>query len=130
MTTLDQPSSPQVTPAPRLRRRNDRSDPTARSRTLGEVAGRVAVYALLSLGAAVILIPFFWMVSTSLKANSDLYTYPPQWIPQPAQPQNYVDAWQALPFDRFLLNTVFMTVLAMFAEIFTAALVAYGFARS
>ena len=124
MTTLGQSSPPQIAPAPAAR-----SADVARPRTAGEVAGRVAVYLLLALGGAIILIPFFWMLSTSLKATSDLFAYPPRWIPQPIVPRNYVDSWTALPFTRFLLNTVFMTVLAMFAEIFTAALVAYGFAR-
>ena len=98
-------------------------------RNAAEIAVRVGIYALLMLGGAVILVPFFWMLSTSLKAANDLFTYPPEWIPHPALPRNYLDAWRALPFGRFLLNTVFMTVLAMFAEILTSSLVAYGFAR-
>jgi multiple sugar transport system permease protein len=81
------------------------------------------------LGALVVLVPFFWMLSTSLKEQNQLYDYPPQWIPNPPQFVNYKDAWNALPFDRFLLNTLFMTSLAMFAELATASIVAYGFAR-
>jgi multiple sugar transport system permease protein len=100
-----------------------------RPRTPDEIVVRVLVYALILLGAAVILIPFLWMLSTSLKAESDLFQYPPELVPTPPQWANYQEAWQSLPFDRFLLNTLFMTVLAMFAELFTAAIVAYGFAR-
>jgi multiple sugar transport system permease protein len=96
---------------------------------LDEVVVRILSYALISLGAAVVLVPFFWMLSTSLKAQQDLFLYPPEWIPRPLRFENYRDAWNALPFDRFLLNSVFMTVLAMFAELATAAIVAYGFAR-
>lgn len=113
-------------PAPDRSARDREAD---RRRTAGDTAIRVGIYTLLAVGGAFVLIPFFWMLSTSLKADNDLYAYPPQWIPQPALPGNYADAWTALPFGRFLINTVFMTVLAMFAEIFTAALVAYGFAR-
>jgi multiple sugar transport system permease protein len=69
------------------------------------------------------------MISTSLKDESDLFAFPPQWIPTPILWSNYPDAWNALPFDRFLVNTLFMTILAMFAEIASAAIVAYGFAR-
>jgi multiple sugar transport system permease protein len=69
------------------------------------------------------------MLSTSLKSASELFVYPPQWIPTPIRWGNYKEAWEALPFNRFLVNTLFMTLLAMFAEIFTAAIVAYGFAR-
>ncbi len=96
---------------------------------LGDAAVRVLTYALIAAGAAVVLIPFLWMLSTSLKAENRLFVYPPEWLPRPTMWSNYREAWQALPFGRFLFNTVFMTVLAMFAELFTASIVAYGFAR-
>jgi multiple sugar transport system permease protein len=89
----------------------------------------VVVYALLLAGVAVVMVPFLWMISTSLKDESDLFAFPPEWIPNPILWSNYPDAWNALPFDRFLVNTLFMTILAMFAEITSAAIVAYGFAR-
>ena len=88
-------------------------------------------YALVTLGAAVVLVPFAWMIGTSLKARERLFVYPPQWIPDPVVWRNYIDAWNALPvsFTRFLANTLFITLLAMAAEILTVSLVAYGFAR-
>jgi multiple sugar transport system permease protein len=95
----------------------------------GDVVLRVLIYAVIVLGAAVVLIPFAWMLSTSLKSQERLFVYPPEWIPNPPQWHNYLDAWRALPFARFLWNTIFMTTLAMFAELFTASIVAYGFAR-
>ncbi len=110
-----------ATPVPNARRRG-------RS-TTGDIAVRVLVYALILLGVAIVMIPFLWMLSTSLKQESELFVYPPEWIPTPPQWGNYSEAWNALPFNRFLINTLFMTALAMFAEVFTAAIVAYGFAR-
>ena len=91
----------------------------------------IITYILLGLGAAVVLVPFAWMLGTSLTARDKLFVYPPQFIPDPVVWRNYVDAWNALPvsFTRFTANTVFVTVLAMFAEILTCSLVAYGFAR-
>jgi multiple sugar transport system permease protein len=91
----------------------------------------LGTYLLLGLGAALVLVPFAWMISTSLTAQSQLFVYPPQVIPNPVVWQNYVDAWNALPvsFTRFTANTLFITLLAMTAEIFTCSLVAYGFAR-
>ena len=88
-------------------------------------------YFLLALGAAVVLVPFWWMVRTSLTAETRLFEYPPPFFPTPVVWQNYVEAWNALPvsFTRFTANTIFITVLAMTAEIFTCSLVAYGFAR-
>ncbi len=88
-------------------------------------------YALLGLGAAIVLVPFLWMIGTSLTAQSRLFIYPPQIIPDPVVWRNYIDAWNALTvsFTRFTANTLFITILAMTAEIFTCSLVAYGFAR-
>lgn len=103
--------------------------PTVKRHVSGDTVLRVITYAIIVLGAAVVLIPFAWMISTSLKVESKLFVYPPEWIPTPPQWHNYVDAWNALPFGRFLWNTIFMTTLAMFAELFTASIVAYGFAR-
>src|SRR5512146_2196657 len=88
-------------------------------------------YGLLALGAAIVLVPFWWMLKTSLTAETRLFQFPPQFIPDPVVWRNYIDAWTALPvsFTRFTANTLFITVLAMTAEIFTCSLVAYGFAR-
>ena len=88
-------------------------------------------YLLLGLGAALVLVPFWWMVKTSLTAQTRLFEFPPQLFPDPVVWRNYIEAWNALPvsFTRFTANTIFITVLAMTAEIFTCSLVAYGFAR-
>ena len=88
-------------------------------------------YILLALGAAVVLVPFWWMVRTSLTAETRLFEFPPPFFPNPVVWRNYLEAWYALPvsFTRFTANTLFITVLAMTAEIFTCSLVAYGFAR-
>lgn len=88
-------------------------------------------YGLLGLGAAIVLVPFWWMVKTSLTAATRLFEFPPQFFPNPVVWSNYIEAWNALPvsFTRFTANTIFITVLAMTAEIFTSSLVAYGFAR-
>ena len=96
-----------------------------------KLLGDVVTYGLLGLGAALVLVPFFWMIGTSLTAQSRLFIYPPQLIPDPVVWRNYLEAWNALPvsFTRFTANTIFVTVLAMTAEIFTCSLVAYGFAR-
>lgn len=107
--------------------KNTSSSPAGGSRDV--LVARIIVYALLLAGVAIVMVPFLWMISTSLKNEQELFTFPPEWIPNPIQWGNYKDAWQALPFDRFLINTLFTTILAMFAEITTAAIVAYGFAR-
>ncbi len=97
---------------------------------------RIIIYALLLLGAAIVLIPFLWMISTSLKTEDQLFTRQIQLIPNPAVPMNYVRVWEQLQsinpnmtFWRILGNTLFITLLAMFGEILSASIVAYGFSR-
>lgn len=97
---------------------------------------QVIIYAILILGAAVVLIPFLWMVSTSLKTQDQLFTRELNFIPNPAMPSNYITVWEKLAsinpqmtFWRIMGNTLFITLLAMFGEIFSASIVAFGFAR-
>ncbi|MFO7633449.1 MAG: carbohydrate ABC transporter permease [Caldilinea sp.] len=97
-----------------------------RSRTL---MMQVLAYSVVTAGAVILMIPFVWMLSSSLKAPEQIFVDPPQWIPNPVLWRNYVDAWSALPFTRFLFNTIFITLFGMAASILTSALVAYGFAR-
>lgn len=94
------------------------------------------IYALLILGGLIVIIPFIWMISTSLKSSEQLFLGTPDLIPNPALPQNYIDVWAQLgsiapgmTFLRIVGNTLFITLLAMFGEIFSASLVAYGFSR-
>ncbi|HAD05972.1 MAG TPA: sugar ABC transporter ATP-binding protein [Anaerolineaceae bacterium] len=82
------------------------------------------------------LIPFFYMFSTSLKPESQLFEWPIRWIPDPIMWENYVRAFQelsriapGLDFWRILGNTLFITILAMVAELVAVTIVAYGFAR-
>jgi multiple sugar transport system permease protein len=79
--------------------------------------------------AAVILVPFFWMLSTALQADGDIFAWPPQWIPDPPQWHNFIDAWTAMPFNRYLVNTLFIVTLGIIGEMVSATIVAYGFAR-
>jgi multiple sugar transport system permease protein len=76
------------------------------------------------------------MLSTSLKTQDQLFTREINFIPNPIVPQNYIDVWERLnsikpgmTFLRIIGNTMFVTLLAMFGEIFSASIVAYGFSR-
>ena len=90
---------------------------------------RLFSYIVLTIGAIIFLIPFLWMVSSSLKPANQIFAEPPVWVPNPPRWENYPQAWTALPFTRFLTNTLFITGLGMLANIFTSALVGYGFSR-
>ncbi|MBN2472016.1 MAG: carbohydrate ABC transporter permease [Anaerolineae bacterium] len=97
---------------------------------------QIIVYGLLLLGAAIVLLPFLWMLSTSLKTPEQVFSGQFDLIPNPAVPENYVEVWKQfssikpeMTFWRIMGNTLFITLLAMFGEIFSASLVAYGFSR-
>jgi len=79
--------------------------------------------------AAFFVLPFLWMFSTSLKGYRQIFTYPPQWIPSPVHWSNYVKAIKAMPFLRYLLNSIFITVVAIVGTVFSSSLVAYSFAK-
>lgn len=101
-------------------------------RTLADII----TYILLVLFSLFVLIPFFYMFSTSLKPENQLFIWPIRWIPEPIMWENYLRAFQELSrivpglnFWRILGNTLFITILAMIAELIAVTLVAYGFAR-
>ncbi len=91
--------------------------------------GKAAIYLLISSLGVLFLVPLFWLVSSSLKEGSHIFDQPVEWFPADPQWKNYPDAWNALPFTRFLFNTLFVTLVPLVAEVFVSAIVAYGFAR-
>lgn len=89
----------------------------------------IIMYVLCTAGAILFILPFIWMISTSLKDSTAVFTFPPKWIPQPIQWSNYPDSWTLLPFTRFLINTCIITFSCIIGQAVSASLVAYGFAR-
>ena len=99
------------------------------TRRLRRTAGEVAVHLVLIPMVALFMLPLAWMLSTSLKNSSGVFAFPPQWIPDPIQWENYGQAMTVLPFGRFFLNTAILTFSAMFGQLLTCSLVAFSFAR-
>jgi ABC-type glycerol-3-phosphate transport system permease component len=87
------------------------------------------VHVMLICGAILMLIPLAWMVSTSLKPAGDVYLFPPKWIPDPIQFQNYVEAVSTIPFLRYFANTAFITIMVIIGKTLSVTLVAFAFAR-
>lgn len=90
---------------------------------------RVATIVILVAIAIVMLLPFVWLVSSSLKQQHQIFQYPPQWIPNPVQWENYSNALTYKPFHLYLRNSLFIILLNEIATLGTASLCAYGFAR-
>ena len=99
------------------------------SRRIAKPRAQVASIIVLTLGAIVIMVPFFWMVSTALKAQGNLYLYPPQWIPDPIVWSNIKEVWNAVPFGRFTLNSGIIVVSVVVGTLLSCSFSAYGFAR-
>src|SRR5579859_3934422 len=87
------------------------------------------VYFILAAGAFLIFIPFVWMISTSLKDEGSVFLFPPKWIPNPVQPENYVQAMTVLPFALFFRNTLITTLVPIVGALLSCSLVAFSFAR-
>lgn len=90
---------------------------------------KITVYVLLIVIATMFTIPFLFTLSTALKTAQEISDEPGRLIPQKPTLENFAKAWTALPFPRFVMNTVFVTVLATLFQVLTGSLVAYGFAR-
>ena len=86
-------------------------------------------YIVMTALALVFMIPIIWMLSTSLKARWEIFTWPPQWFPQTLHWENYVDAFAKYPLGRFMANTGVLVVANVIGELLAVPLIAYGFAR-
>ncbi|MDR0137590.1 carbohydrate ABC transporter permease [Metabacillus idriensis] len=90
---------------------------------------RILAHAFLILISILFLVPFFWMLSTSLKDQTQIFSFPPEWIPTPFKWSNYQEAVEYIPFFSYLKNTVVITVFSTIGAVLTCPLVAYGFAK-
>jgi multiple sugar transport system permease protein len=84
---------------------------------------------VLILGAVAMLVPFAWMLSTSLKPADQLFTVPPTWIPRPLELDTYVKAMSAGNFGRYALNSLLLAVANMLSNVLLSAFAGYAFAR-
>ena len=85
---------------------------------------------LMLLGVGVsFMLPFYWLVSTSLKPDSQIFLSPPTWYPHPVMWRNYPEAMTYVPFGHYLLNTLTICALSVFGALFSSSLVAYSFSK-
>jgi len=91
--------------------------------------GHLVLHVALILGSVAMLLPFGWMLATSLKSPPQIFTYPPSLVPNPVVWRNYLDTVQAMPFGRFYLNSLFVAVSVTTLQILTSSLAAFAFAR-
>jgi multiple sugar transport system permease protein len=106
-----------VVPAGRLRRQ------------LANKAERLLSLLLLIFITIILLTPLAWMVSTALKEQAQIFTYPPEWIPSPVLWSNFREATTTYPFGRYATNTLIIAGLNIAGVLLTASMAAYAFAR-
>jgi len=86
-------------------------------------------YLFLTATALAVMLPFIWMISTSLKGQKEVFTYPPSWLPKEWRWQNYIDAWKGAMFGRYFINSVLIAVAVTLGQVVTCSMAAYAFAR-
>lgn len=92
-------------------------------------AGNLIIHIVLILGSFAMLLPFIWMVITSLKSMMEATMIPPTFLPKILMWHNYVDVWNQLPFACFYINSGLMIVFRVISSVFFSAMAAYAFAR-
>ena len=95
----------------------------------GQKILKVLLYIFLILMAAVMLLPFLWMLSASLKQDRDVFTFPIQWIPADPEWSNYQKIWTQIPLLTYILNTVKLTIIVTLLQLFTSSFAAYAFSK-
>jgi len=93
--------------------------------------GKITVYAALTIGALVMLFPFYWMVVTSFKDLAEINLSPPTAVPREWHPGNYITAWNKpeSTFGRYFLNSAIIAIGGTALQMGCAILAAYAFAR-
>lgn len=100
----------------------------ARTNTAARRTGTTVSFLLMLAGGVSMVLPFLWMLSTSLK-QSNLVFGPPQWIPDPVDWANYAEIWDAAPLAAGLMNSAIVTVLVVVVGTFSSTMAAFAFAK-
>ena len=96
---------------------------------VGIVLVRLSIYLIIAFFGITMVLPFLWMVITSLKEDAQVFSWPPSWIPNPVKPQNYVDAWHVASFGRYFINSGIVAVTITVGGLFLNSMAGYAFAK-
>jgi multiple sugar transport system permease protein len=109
------------TPQPRV--------PRTRALSGARRVGRILLYVVLVVASIALLVPFFWMIMSSLKTPNEVFSVPITWIPDTFVWSNYVEIWTQSNLLVWIRNTLLLAVVVTFLQVLTASFAAYGFAR-
>jgi multiple sugar transport system permease protein len=105
------------------------SSPAGRLQLARRRRGTIIVFCALCLIALVMLIPYYWMVSSSLRTMENMFAYPPQWIPDPVNWMSYVLAWQAQDFTQYFINSTVVAVAITLGNLLLCSLAGYSLTK-
>lgn len=101
-----------------------------RSKRRNAIVGKTMLYIVLLVITAVMIVPFLWMLSASIKSNREVFLMDPfVWIPEVPKWDNYIKIWTKIPLLKFVENTVFLTIVVTFLQLLTSSFAAYSFAK-
>ena len=92
-------------------------------------AGHIVIYIILIIASFICIFPFLWMLSTSFKSTSEVFSMPPTLIPKAPTLQNYPDGWAYSDFTTFTKNSIFVTLICTLGTVLSSSFVAYGFSK-
>lgn len=92
--------------------------------------GKILLYLVLIIITVIMIVPFLWMLSASIKTNTEVFRMTPfQFIPDVPQWSNYIDIWTRIPLARFVGNTVYLTIIVTALQVLTSSFAAYAFSK-
>lgn len=101
-----------------------------KSKHKNAIVSKVIIYVILILMALVMIIPFIWMLSASIKSDREVFQMTPfVLIPDNPKWTNYKDIWTKIPLATFVKNTVFLTLVVTILQLLTSSFAAYAFAK-
>ncbi|AGC67246.1 ABC transporter membrane spanning protein [Thermoclostridium stercorarium subsp. stercorarium DSM 8532] len=101
-----------------------------RSKRKLEILKKSVLYFILLIMSAIMILPFLWMLSSSVKLDREVFNMNPfVWIPKNPRWKNYVDIWTKVPFFKYVQNTVILTIVVTALQILTSSFAAYAFAK-
>ena len=101
-----------------------------KSKSRNALIGKILIYVILLIITVVMIIPFLWMLSASIKSDREVFMMNPfVWIPEVPKWDNYVKIWTKIPMLKFVENTVFLTIVVTLLQLLTSSFAAYSFAK-
>ncbi|MFK0207045.1 carbohydrate ABC transporter permease [Agrobacterium sp. NPDC090283] len=89
----------------------------------------IGIYLTVIVVTIVMLLPFAWMLSASLKLSRDVFAFPIEWVPSQPRWENYVEIWTKIPLALFIYNTSKLTIIVTLLQLLTSSFAAYAFAK-